>query len=184
MNESKISVRYSKALFGLAKEEKVLEEVMNDQKFLESIYTIPEFKLLIENPVIKASQKQKIIRNIFTGKLNKVTLTFLDLLFHNRREIFLPEITRNFFDEFRKEKGILPVELKTVVKVDDETKEKLINTLKTLINSDIELHEKIDPSLIGGFVLTINDKQYDSSVSAKLNKIKKELINSSLENIN
>ena len=120
MNESKISVRYSKALFELAKEEKVLDLVMTDQELLQSIYKLPEFKLLLENPVIKSSQKQKVLRQIFEGKLNKITLTFLDLLIQNKREIFLPDITRKFIDEYHKEKGILPVTITSAVKIDDE----------------------------------------------------------------
>ena len=60
------------------------------------------------------------------------------------------------------------------------TKLKVLELVKTQLNGEIELQEKIDSTIIGGFILKIGDKQMDKSVSRQLANLKKELTNKAL----
>jgi len=76
MNNSKISVRYAKAFFLAAKEEKVLEKVLGDMKLIRGSYSTPGFKEFLESPVIKTSETRKLIKNVFEKNLENLTLNF------------------------------------------------------------------------------------------------------------
>jgi F-type H+-transporting ATPase subunit delta len=56
----------------------------------------------------------------------------------------------------------------------EENKKKIISELETSTAGKIELHTKVDAKLIGGFVLTIGDRQVDTSISASLNRLKQD----------
>ena len=73
--------------------------------------------------------------------------------------------------------------LKTAIQLDKQLKEQLAQIIRKKFNSDIELSELVDESLIGGFVLTVEDQQLDASVSGQLSRIRKELKGAVLKNV-
>jgi F-type H+-transporting ATPase subunit delta len=176
MNESKISVRYAKALFLLGKEKQVLEVLIADIKQVEELCNVEDFWLMVESPVIKTSQKRQSLKLILAGKLNALTLNFLDMVFQNRREIFLKDMVRNFLAQCRKDRGIVSAKLTTASPLEEEEKAKLSEMLKTAFDSKIELQEVLDKDIIGGFILRVDDQEYDASVSNQLSQIKRALI--------
>jgi len=177
MNESKISVRYAKALFELGKEKQVLEVLIADMKLVgELCNTVKDFWLMVESPVIKTSQKRESIKLVLGGKIDAISLNFLDMVFQNRREIFLKDMVRNFLAQCRKDQGILAAKLTTACRFDDAEKAKLSDLLKNVFNSKIELEEVLDEDIIGGFILRVDDQEFDASVSNQLSQIKRALI--------
>jgi len=183
MNHSKISVRYAKALFLLAKERNILDEIKKD---IELVYTscdsVYELKFLLESPVVKTSQKQEIFKQIYQNKVNELTITFLDLIIKNKREAHIKDIARNILDLFRKELGVKTAILTTAVALDETLRKNITEVIKLKFKTEIELTEQINKDLIGGFILRVDDQQYDASVSTKLNKLKKVLINKTYDN--
>ena len=177
MNESKISVRYSKAIFKLAKEENIVETIKKDMQILFEATKIDNFKEFMHSPIISISQKQQIFKKIFENELHKHTLSFLHILASNRRESYLEIITRNFLTLYREELGIKEVLLTTVSLLSSEHKNQIKEILKEFYKSKIEFKEKINKEIIGGFIIKIDDQQIDASVSSKLKKFKKELVN-------
>ena len=182
MNQGKISVRYAKALFLLAKEKKSINRVNNDISFVFSLgKTISEFKLLLESPIINTSQKIKITEKIFKGQISELTHSFLNLVLKNKREMYLIDISRNFLDLVKKEKGIKTAFLTTAFSIGEEQSSEIKQIIEKHFKSKIEFNEQINDKIIGGFVLRIEDKQYDSSVSTKLKRIRTELVNTTFE---
>ncbi|MDE5419840.1 ATP synthase F1 subunit delta [Labilibaculum sp. DW002] len=177
MNESKISVRYAKALFQLGKEKNVLDTIVTDMKLVDELCnTVKDFWLMVESPVIKTSQKRASMKQIFGDRINAITLNFLDLVVKNRREIYLKDISRNFLALCRKDQGILSATLTSATTIEEGSKENLSTLLSKAFDSKIELEEVLDKDIIGGFVLRVDDQQLDASVSTQLNKIKRELL--------
>ncbi|PKQ60911.1 ATP synthase F1 subunit delta [Labilibaculum manganireducens] len=182
MNESKISVRYAKALFELGKEENLIESVIKDIQLVDEVCkTMPEFWLMVESPVVKTSQKRTSVKLIFGDKINQVSLNFLDLVVQNRREIYLKDISRNFLSLCRKDKGVLSATLTSASAIEKESNRKLSELLSKSFNAKIELQEVVDKEIIGGFVLRIEDQQLDASVSNQLNLIKRELLSNHMK---
>ena len=85
MNDSKISVRYSRAIFQSAVEKKNLDKVYQDMIFISEICRTPETKEFLQSPIISPSKKQAIFHKMFDGNIEKITLSLIDLTVKNGR---------------------------------------------------------------------------------------------------
>ncbi len=175
MNDSKISVRYTKALFSCANEAGIADNVMRDLTCIAEIVRTDDFKYLMQNPVIKTSEKKNIINKLFTAKIEELSLKFIILVIQNKRESYLERIIRNYHGLYRAHKGIISAELIVPVKVDKEIINRFHNILRDFFKAEIEFSEKVKPGILGGFILKIDDEQYDASVSSSIAKMKETL---------
>lgn len=178
MNESKISVRYSRALFQSAADKKILDKVNNDMIFISELCKSPEVKDFLQSPVIPPSKKTKVLHSLCEKNVEKITLSLIDLVVKNGREIYLPAIARVFMDETIKYKGITRSVLTTASPVDPEISKKIISLVSGVFKTEVQLEEMVDPDIIGGFILRVGDSYIDASVKNKLGRIKKELLKS------
>ena len=177
MNESKISVRYAKALLSLANEQNVSAEIRENVEILyELINTTPEFKDLLEISIIKPSYKLDILIKSFKDTFNPIMLSFLALVIKNKRELYLSSILRVFIDLFKKDNRIKSVVITTAKPASKKIRKIIKDYISKEFDFNIELSEKVDDRLIGGFLLRIEDQQINASVANHLNKIKKELL--------
>jgi F-type H+-transporting ATPase subunit delta len=180
MNDSKISVRYSRALFQTALEKKILDKVNQDMIFIASICKLPETKEFLQSPIIVPSKKEAIFHKILGDNVEKITLSLIDLIVKNGRESFIPAIARVFMHETKKYKGITESVLTTAVKVDEKVKKQITDLISEVFTTKVELKENIDTEIVGGFILQIDDNYIDASIKNKLRKIKKELKGSAI----
>ena len=181
MNESQISVRYAKALFQSAAEQGLLDQVYEDMEVLTSTCKLEDFQYMLEVPTLQPSQKIKLLANIFEKQFSKISLSMINLVVKNKRESFLPGIARNFKGLYRKEKGISTASLVTAQKVDESALDGIRKLIKKAYDSEVEMTATVDGDVIGGFILTIEDMRYDASVASNLKKLKKQLLQTSIE---
>jgi F-type H+-transporting ATPase subunit delta len=133
----------------------------------------PEFRRLLASPVIPPGKKSQIIKGIFEKHLDKLTFRFLQLVIKKERAFHLEDIAVSFVSIYKKHMNILIARLKTASPVDGETRKKILDLLKETTQKNIELIEEIDKKLIGGFVITLDDRQYDASLSKKISDLSK-----------
>jgi len=105
----------------------------------------------------------------------------IDLVVKNKREAYLPGIARFFRELYRKETGIRSATLVTAQTVDESEMNGIRKLIKKTYDSDVEMTTVVDKDVIGGFVLTIEDMRYDASVASNLKKLKKQLLQTSIE---
>ncbi len=166
--------RYAKSLMDLAIDLKQLEEVRNDMRLINGVCLHNhDFVKLLESPVVKTDKKIAIFKEVFAGKISKVTSSFLDLIANKRRENYILDITRSFDEQYKVYKNIVTVKVESAIALDADSKKEILALIKKTVSGEIDLIEKTDASLIGGFVLTINDSQIDQSVKRKLNDLRK-----------
>lgn len=175
MNDSKISVRYAKALFELALETGNLPGVEADMRLILELASTPDFRVLIENPVIPPSKKLSIFTASFEGKLHKLTMSLAAQIIRNSREQFLPAIARNFIDMSVRQQGITEVTLTTAVKASEEVRKSITEMVARTFNTIVSLKEVVDSDLMGGFILRVDDSLIDASVRNRLRKIEKAM---------
>lgn len=175
MNDSKISVRYAKALFNLANENNVVESVKNDVVLLNEVCSDVLFNDFLNSPIIPISKKVKIFEGIFKGKVHSYVFELLILMAKNRRESYLKMITLDFLKFYRDFYGIIEAELTTAVQISEQSKSKIIAMLSNLLKGKVEIKNNVKTDLIGGFVLRIDDQQIDASVKTQLQNYRKEL---------
>jgi len=181
MNESSISVRYAKALFQCAKEKGVVEEVNRDMDLLLAVCRYDSFNGMIETPVLNGTRKCQLLDSMFQDKIMPLTRSLLELTVKNRRETCLNGIARYYKELYRKDKGIKTATLVTAGPLDQETEERFKKIIQKAFSSDIEMTAKVKEEVIGGFLLTVEDQQYDATVSTGLKKIRKHLMQTTLE---
>lgn len=181
MDQSAITVRYAKAFFSTAKGKKMLVKLKTDiELVLEVCTTSDDFILLLESPIVKTSKKASLIKSIFAAKIDELTLNFLLLIVQNKREVHIPGICRNFLELTRKDQNIKSAVLTTAAEVDASTLKKVEQLLAKELQASVELSSKVNPNILGGLVLRIDDKQYDASVATQLKKIKQSLLETEL----
>lgn len=177
MNQGKINVRYAKALFSLGKEAGILRELHNDMAgVLKLTGQSAEFRELLDNPVIKTSQKKTIFREVFETRVHELTLRFLLLVTNNNREKDIPGICRDFLDMVRSSEGILPAVITTASPLSPGSLENIRQALEKETGKTIELTEMVKPEILGGMVMRIEDRQFDGSIAAQLKKIRASLL--------
>jgi len=180
MNESRISVRYARALFQSALERNELDRINSDMIVVKDTCNIPEVKEIIDNPVIMPSKKINLLHSLFGKELHELTLSLVDLVVRNGREQFLPAIARMFNQETKRHKGITESVLTTAVPVDTRVSKQVEDIIADMFKTKVDLKTNVDESIIGGFVLKVEDNFIDASVKNKLRKIKRELLSGSL----
>jgi len=180
MNDSQISVRYAKALFKSAIEQDLIDGIYQEMLIILDACKIQEFVYLLETPAVSGEQKCNIAMEILKGKISKLTGTLIKLVMSNKREMYLPGIARHYKALYKKHKGIKSASLVTAFAIDDKTKENLIQLIKQAMNAEIEMSSEVDETVLGGFILTIEDQQYDASIATSLKKIKKQLLDTSV----
>lgn len=182
MTISAIRVRYAKAFFLLAKEKEMLNTLKTDiQKVFDVCSLSPDFIKMVESPVIKTSKKVELITAIFKTEIHLLTLNFLVLITNNKRENYIPGICRNFLEMTREDQNIKSAVLISASEINPKTNDKIRNLLEKELNATVELNYKTDPEIIGGLILRIDDRQYDSSVATQLKKIKQLLLETEIK---
>ncbi len=174
MAGTRAAIRYAKAVLSLASDQKAALAVDNDMKLLsKTISENEDLDQLIKNAVIKSEVKKEMLNKIFP-KLNVISSNLFDLLVSNKRINILGDIALKYsqlFDDLNgKEKAIVT----TAIPMTNDLEEKVLKKIKQLTSKTVELENIVDESIIGGFILRIGDKQYNASVSSKLNKLKRE----------
>ncbi|NLE34645.1 MAG: ATP synthase F1 subunit delta [Bacteroidales bacterium] len=174
MNTARIAVRYAKALFDLALEKNAVNGVYRDMKNISLLCTMDEVKSVISNPVIPLQKRKDAIIALAGDGADKLTINFIDLIFTHGRGEYLAAAARNFMDLTRRHRGIRQVTLTTAVPVSGEMKREMAALLDDQDPGKIEFNEQTDKSIIGGFILRVDDSYIDASVRNRLNRFRKE----------
>jgi F-type H+-transporting ATPase subunit delta len=179
MPNPRLATRYAKSLIGLAIEKGQLEKVFADMQWINAVCKgNRDFVNLLRSPVIKGDTKKKILEAITTGHISEMTAAFNRLLITKGRESNLPEISTAFISSYKEKKDIQTIILTTAAPVTEEVKKAIIEQVKKTGGfQHVELEEKVNPDLIGGFVLQVGDKLVDASIAYDLRAIAKQFEN-------
>lgn len=178
MRQTKVANRYAKALFDIALEKGMLEEVKNDIDLINSIQH-RELELALASPVVTGERKTAIFGAVFSKHVSALSVSFFKLIFDKGRSIAIKEILEAFVARYKEHKGIKVVEVTTAVDLSDEGRNQIRKGLKDnsmLAGKTIELKEKVDSSIIGGLVVQVEDKLFDASIRHDLQHIKRQFI--------
>lgn len=174
---SRVAKRYSRALFQLALEEKKLEEVENDFIQIEDLsHESDEFKNFISNPLISEIEKAEIMAELFKDKLSDIGYNFLQLLTNKKRSSLLPDVIEEFQLMILQHRNILQGELVSVVDLSDTQIEKIKANIEKLTGKSVLFDMRLDPSIIGGFIVKVEDMIIDNSIRFQLNKLRERLV--------
>ncbi|POY35081.1 ATP synthase F1 subunit delta [Solitalea longa] len=177
MSEIKVALRYAKALLDLAIEQNKVEAINNDMKlFHQTVKANSELRAVLANPIVAPASKKKILNSLFTDKVDNVTITFFNLMVAKGREEYLYTTAKQFAELYNLLKGIVKAEIVSASALTEGNKIELIANLEKELGKQVILKTKVDPDLVGGFVLTVGDKQFDTSIAKQLRTLKNQLV--------
>lgn len=176
MNNSKISVRYAKALFELSLESGTLEATRAQAAQLAEVCSKDPLAEVIASPVVTADQKKSAITAFFGQNVSAQLASFISLVLTQRREEHLSAMLRHFAVLYRQHSGIRLLTIKSAAPLDQAVRKSLIALVEEQLKTKTEVEDVIDPLLLGGFVIQVDYRQIDASVAGKLEKIKEELL--------
>jgi len=176
MSEYRIASRYAKSLIDLAVEKNQLEDINTDMELFSQVCKENrDFVLMLNNPILESVKKAAIIKAVFKGKVQDMTVLFFDIVSKKHREAVLPEIAKVFKQLYNEHKGVITAEVSTTFPLDDSLRSEVIKIVKEISGKEVELNENVNEALIGGFLIRVGDKQIDETIQSKLNDLKREL---------
>lgn len=173
MRGNRAASRYAKSLLDLSTEKNNVDSVNEDMEMIAS--TVSEnrdLELLLQSPIVKSDKKQAILDTVFPN-VSDVTKAFISIIVSKGRENILGVIAEKFVQQYKTQKGIIVAELKSAIKLDDTLKAKILSLVNPS-NKEIEVVEKIDESVLGGFIVRVDDKQVDASIASRIAELKLE----------
>jgi|SRR6185312_11393297 len=176
MPNPRLAGRYAKSLLDLAVEKDQLEPVFQDMTVMNSlIKASPEFERVLKSPVIKGDKKEKIIAALTKDRQGVISSSFIRLLIKKGREFYLPEIITAFIKQYKDYKGIHIVSLTTAIPLTDDVKSVIVDKISESAHlKQVELKTRVNPDIIGGFIIEVDGRLIDASILYDLNAIKKQ----------
>jgi len=177
MNSGMISMRYARALFEYALEQKVEDTLFEEMTKVTSAFAQNKnLQQTLNNPVLGNDDKLELMKSAVGKSVNDAYLRFAQLLLRQKRENYLQTISLVYADLYRKHKNINVGKLVTAYPVSDEVIEKMKTFLQKRQQGTLEFESTIDPGIDGGFVLYIDTYRLDASVASQLKRIKAQLV--------
>lgn len=174
---SQASERYALALFEIAKKHGASVEVEQDLREVQKAFEAnPELLELLSSPKLEATEKKEVLSKLFAGA-NAYVLNTLQLLSDRKRLYEISPIVDEYIRLDNAEHGIEDAKVYSISPLTEEQRESISTVFAEKIGrKSLRIENIIDPSLIGGLRLQIGNRIFDSSVSAKLERLQRQLI--------
>ena len=175
MIQNRAAIRYAKAILAFALEQKAEQEVQKDfQQLLETVNGSPELADFIESPVLDATTKKTTLEKLFPQQ-SKATQQAMVLLADNQRIDLLAPIAQEYQDRYDALQGIQKAVVTTAVALEASLEKEVLAIAQKMTAKKVVLENRIDPAILGGFILQLGDQQYNASVAQQLQTLKQEL---------
>jgi F-type H+-transporting ATPase subunit delta len=166
---------YARALFDAAKEKERLSQVHEElSDFVQATRDVPALRALLENPEIDHRTKQAALEELMSGG-EELVRNFLVLLVEKGRAPELDEIAREFDALVAAEERRLEVELTTAYELSDAEAKEILSQIESQSGRQVEATRRVDPSIIGGFVLQAGSMLVDASVRGRFERLRQAL---------
>jgi F-type H+-transporting ATPase subunit delta len=176
MKESRAAIRYAKAIFSLANESDMSLRVYEDMLFYIDLSSNEKsFSEMLANSVINTKSKHDIILSL-NNNTSALSKNLIGLLISNKRLSILVDVCNAYKSLYEKANNITKAIVVTALPITDNIREAALLKINSISSKKVEINNIIDKNILGGFILRYDGKEYNASLSNKLQKIKKELI--------
>jgi F-type H+-transporting ATPase subunit delta len=171
-----IADRYADAIFSVAQSGNAIEQVDTDlASITELLKSNKELDLLWKHPVVDAEDKKQMVRQLFAGKVHPVTLNLLQLLFDKKRGVLIEQVQKAFHDRYNAMRRRATVKVTSAMPLEGGQADTLRAQLAQQLAKEVHMETAVDPSLIGGMILQIEDQVIDNSLRGRLEALSHSL---------
>jgi F-type H+-transporting ATPase subunit delta len=178
LENGKVAARYAKALFdSLTESGAELGQVRDDLRTLADVLAdVPEFSVFLENPGLPLAEKTAFVEERLAVAVTPPVANLLRLLMENNRLIVLPQVAEQFSTYVNQRENVAQAEVITAAELDDDLLARMQNTLQSMFGFNrVDLQHRVDPGLLGGAIIKIQDRVIDGSYVGRLEELRKQV---------
>ena len=173
MLSDRLAMRYAKGLLTYSQERDELKTIVREvQALKEQVEQSRDLRIFLRSPVINGQAKGRLVTEIMRG-YSTTMINFVQLMVQQRREMYLYDTTKAFIQLYDAAKDIRVAYVTTVIPLDDTLRRAVLSRIGEAAD-EVVLEERIDPDIIGGFVIRLGDWQFDHSVAGKLKSLQRD----------
>ena len=139
-----------------------------------------QLRSVLDNPVLGNSRKKAIIVLAIGNDIEAVLDKFIDLVLVNNRENQLQTIGLKYIDIYREEKKIFSGKLTTAIEINATIEDHLMAMIEKQTNGTLELEKTVNPDILGGFMIEVDNLRWDATLKNELQSIKNKLIENTI----
>lgn len=174
--ESRVAVRYARALFDAAKKAGAIHDVEADlRSLLGAMNDRPPLRRFLASPVTDRSRKLYVLRELFGERAHPLTLSALGLMVRKGREAEIALMTERFTDLRRQHDNVLYVRVTSRGELPDDYRTRLLTKLSAITGKSVEPEFVSDPSMIGGIKVAYDNYVLDGTVRGRFARLREAL---------
>ena len=166
---------YARALFEVAKERDILDEIHDDLgAFTTALEENRELAVFFFSPYFSSEEKKDGLERAVTGA-DPIFMNFLETLLERHRMPVIFRMRTRFEQLWDEEKKLLPVEITSSIELDKAIVQSIGERIGEQTGQKVELSSKVDPDILGGLVVRVGNFVLDASIRNRLNQLRKQV---------
>jgi len=167
--------RYAKALFELAQGKNLVDQVHQDFKnFLKLVEESPDLHAFLSLPLDR--DREKLLVNLLKERFTELFFNFVLVVLKNKRFRLFEQILNDFERQVDSLKNRISAVAVTAIPLPKEKLAEMTRQIGGYLKAEVRLENEVDPSIIGGIILRLDDKIFNASLAEQFKKLKYHLI--------
>jgi F-type H+-transporting ATPase subunit delta len=171
-----IARRYAEAAFELGLEHQTLDRWLNDLRTIADYLGARQLTFILSEPNIQFERKEQVVRDLLQDKVQKDALGLALLIVERQHVEGVKQVRDEFERLYDNYRGQAHAELTTAAPLDDDLREQVKADLQRVTGKRIILHERVDPTILGGAIARVGDTLIDGSVRRKLSLLRQQIL--------
>jgi len=168
-----ITTPYAEAFLQVASNRKEVDQIIDQTKAVLALWKeSPEFGEAMASPVLEIDSKKQALEKIFKKELSPSFLNLLKLLADRHRIGFLDAVLERLLELYREQRNIALATVTSASELNEDQQSDLLKKIQKIAGTDnLEINLKVDPQLIGGFVVNVGSKVIDASLAGQVRRL-------------
>ena len=168
-----VTTPYAEAFLQVAESRKEVDKVVDQAKDLLTLWNeCPEFSEAMGSPVLESDSKKAALEKLFAKKITPSFLNLLKLLADRQRIGLLDAVLQRMLELYREQRNIALATVTSASALSEDQQSDLLKKIQSIAGTDnLEVNLKVDPDLIGGFVVSVGSKVIDASLSGQVRRL-------------
>jgi len=176
LKQHPVAKRYAKALFSIAVEKDQLEQTRNEiNSFHNLLQNQSRLRSYLFSPEIEKNEKMKIVQELLQDKVSVLFVQFLLVLIKKGRQAQFADIVIGFNRMYERKINRISAMVTSAIELDQALLDEFEKQLATVFDAKILLKNKVEPDILGGFIVSVDGKAIDGSVRKQISELKESL---------
>jgi F-type H+-transporting ATPase subunit delta len=174
---SPLATAYARSILELATERNVADATGQElSQIAELVESDPSVQTFMASPAVSETHRSHAIAKAFEGRVSELVSNLLGVMSHKGRLGQIRQVAAAYSELLQDQKGIIEVDVTVAEKLSDAQLQEVRMKVSAALKHEVVVHQYIDPSLIGGLLLRVEDRLFDASVKSQLRAVRRQLL--------